>query len=154
MQISAEPGTYVLVMHESRPRSVQVGRLGRVHLAAGYYLYVGSAFGPGGLQARIMRHLRGEKTVHWHIDYLSPQDRWQEVWFTPFPEKMEHRLAKGLLSTNSVQAGVPGFGASDCSCVTHLFSCPRRPSPAWLEAIMIQDAGSAPGWLVRSRKTR
>ena len=46
-------------------------RFGKLTLAAGQYAYVGSAHGPGGLRARVGRHLRAEKPLHWHIDYLT-----------------------------------------------------------------------------------
>ncbi len=51
-------GTYVLVMRLGRLRRVRVGRLGVQEFPAGLYLYVGSAFGPGGLRARIRASVR------------------------------------------------------------------------------------------------
>ncbi len=57
-------GTYILVMHNSRETTVQVGRLSDLLLKTGWYLYVGSAFGPGGLMARLKRHLRKQKQRH------------------------------------------------------------------------------------------
>ena len=65
-----QPGTYVLILRVFRPASVRVGRLGRFHFPAGWYAYVGSARGPGGLAARISRHLRSPKPSRWHVDHL------------------------------------------------------------------------------------
>jgi len=42
----------------------------KLDLLPGYYIYIGSAFGPGGVRARMLRHLRADKPKHWHIDYL------------------------------------------------------------------------------------
>jgi len=60
----------VLILRLPCPATVNVGRLGRVRFPAGWYAYVGSAYGPGGLAARISRHLRPSKPSHWHLDYL------------------------------------------------------------------------------------
>ncbi|MCP3952032.1 MAG: GIY-YIG nuclease family protein, partial [Desulfobacterales bacterium] len=65
-----EAGTYALVMRLARPRTIPVGRLGPVIFKPGHYVYTGSALGPGGLAARIGRHLKPSKKFHWHIDYL------------------------------------------------------------------------------------
>jgi len=50
------PGVYALVIELCRDFSGYVGSLGRVTLARGIYVYVGSARGPGGLYSRIRRH--------------------------------------------------------------------------------------------------
>lgn len=54
--LSDEPGTYILILKSAVTRRVRVGRLGNLQLCAGYYVYIGSAFGPGGLRARIDHH--------------------------------------------------------------------------------------------------
>ena len=64
------PGTYALVLSASACQKFAVGRLGTLTVEPGFYLYVGSAFGPGGLAARVGRHCRREKTCRWHVDYL------------------------------------------------------------------------------------
>ena len=56
------PGTYVLLMRLSKRLDISVGTLGVLSAQAGYYVYVGSALGPGGLAARVGRHCRREKT--------------------------------------------------------------------------------------------
>ena len=45
-------GVYVLIFKLEASLEVEVGRFGRQMLPAGHMLYVGSAFGPGGLRAR------------------------------------------------------------------------------------------------------
>ncbi|MFW2853854.1 DUF123 domain-containing protein [Sphingomonas sp. TX0543] len=63
-------GSYVLLVHLSR--SLEFERPGLRHrFEPGWYGYVGSARGPGGIRARIGPHLCAEKAVHWHIDSLT-----------------------------------------------------------------------------------
>ncbi|MGE5612498.1 MAG: DUF123 domain-containing protein, partial [Bacillota bacterium] len=60
--IPATPGAYVLVIRLDRAAA---------GLPAGRYLYCGSARGPGGLRARVGRHMRKGKVVRWHVDRLT-----------------------------------------------------------------------------------
>ena len=69
--LPAAPGAYVLLLTANAPVVLNMPRFGKFTLAAGQYAYVGSAHGPGGLRARVGRHLRAEKPLHWHIDYLT-----------------------------------------------------------------------------------
>ena len=64
------PGTYVLVQRFSKRLEISVGKLGVLEAQPGFYVYVGSALGPGGLAARVGRHCRREKILRWHVDYL------------------------------------------------------------------------------------
>jgi len=50
------PGTYLLLLRLEEDREIEIGRLGSLFFPRGYYLYVGSAMGPGGLVARLARH--------------------------------------------------------------------------------------------------
>jgi Uri superfamily endonuclease len=45
--MKAQPGTYALGMRCSSDQQVEVGKLGSLRLQSGFYVYVGSAFGPG-----------------------------------------------------------------------------------------------------------
>ena len=74
---AAGKGSYVLLLRNQAAVTIQVGKSGMLQTKRGYYLYVGSAFGSGGLDARLRRHFRSEKRHHWHIDYL--RDRMQPV---------------------------------------------------------------------------
>jgi Uri superfamily endonuclease len=58
------------------------GRLPIV-LPAGRYLYCGSAKGPGGLKARLSRHMRRGKSVRWHVDQLTEQGLVIGGWIFP-----------------------------------------------------------------------
>lgn len=112
-------GSYVLLLSLDAPKEISIGALGRTEVAPGAYVYAGSALGPGGF-SRLERHrsvAAGESTTrHWHIDYLlgDPHMKLQDV--IRFPDRdIECRLAQEIGETV-----VPGFGASDCSCDSHL----------------------------------
>jgi len=121
------PGTYVLVLEVDEARSIRVGRLGDFPFPAGWYCYVGSAFGPGGVAARCGHHRRVGHRPHWHIDYLRVHCRLREIWYTHDSRPCEHRWAQCLGRIRGAQRPVPGFGASDCGCPSHLWHFRRRP---------------------------
>lgn len=106
---------------------VAVGKLGEFDLKAGYYLYAGSAL--GGLAARLARHCRSEKRLHWHIDYLTTRLEVQEAWIVKRQERLECACAEVLRSLSGAELPILGFGSSDCRCVTHLVYFPSLPSP-------------------------
>jgi len=64
---------------------LRIGKLGIHNLPHGYYVYVGSAL--GGLASRLRRHLRSEKRLHWHIDYLLRQAAVAQIWYAIGPDK-------------------------------------------------------------------
>jgi len=136
-------------------------------LRPGDYLYVGSAFGPGGLASRLGRHLSiRPKTRHWDIDFLASPEVADEraAWFLPSARKdgAECRWATAI---SLVPGATPvtgavgrmsarrGFGAGDCrrrcgcaagvpdACRTHLFRVDWKPTPRrlgeWLGARLI-----------------
>lgn len=114
-------GTYALRMRVDRPRETRIGSLGARAVAPGSYLYVGSALGPGGVRARVARHVRGDGPRHWHVDHLRAIARVVEVWFDRGGERLECAWAVALDDRADVRDPIPGFGASDCGCGTHLF---------------------------------
>lgn len=126
-RISPAAGTYLLVLAAARRRCVRIGRLGTLALRPGYYVYAGSAFGPGGLAARLGRHLRPPARLHWHIDSLRRHTRPVEYWIAE-GERREHQWAGLLRSLDGASIPLAGFGASDCACPSHLFFFERRPS--------------------------
>jgi Uri superfamily endonuclease len=131
-QLPCTSGTYVLLLHLSRSASIRVGRLGIVTFRRGYYAYVGSAFGPGGLAARVERHVRTGVRTHWHIDYLREIAQPVGVWFSAEGVRREHEWAKVLLCAPSANNAVPRFGASDCRCASHLLYLEHRAPKRWL----------------------
>ncbi|RMH04060.1 MAG: GIY-YIG nuclease family protein [Planctomycetota bacterium] len=131
-ELPAAPGSYLLWLELTAQHTLAVGRLGRVRFPAGHYGYCGSARGPGGLAARVGRHLRGDGRPHWHVDRLRAVAAPREVWFWPDPGPDEHALAAALAAAPGLELVAPGFGASDCRCPGHLFRAARPPAPALL----------------------
>ena len=126
--IKKETGNYILVLYNEQPQKIEVGKLGTVKLKKGYYLYVGSALGPGGVQARVKRHSQQHKKMHWHIDYLRKVTTLEEIWYLYSNKRYEHYFADLFQQTESMSVPLVGFGASDCNCQAHLFysqQCPK-----------------------------
>ena len=92
-----------------------------MRLQSGFYVYVGSALGPGGICARVNHHLRNSPRPHWHIDYLRPHANVEEVWLCHGRKRREHSWARLLSSMPGVSVPMLGFGSSDCACEAHLF---------------------------------
>lgn len=97
------------------PARLSIGKLGIYDFPAGHYVYTGSA--KCNIEARIARHLRQDKKLRWHIDYLlaSPYASVTKVT----------RFVQGECEFNQNTAGkilIAGFGASDCraGCGSHL----------------------------------
>jgi len=109
-------GTYIIILYMNMGKSIQIGALGKYKFKRGYYAYVGSAFGPGGLKSRVKHHIEPKKSYHWHIDFLNPVVK--EVWVSDHGARFEHAWATALGETASNK--ILGFGCSDCSCESHL----------------------------------
>ncbi|MCB2062000.1 MAG: GIY-YIG nuclease family protein [Novosphingobium sp.] len=114
------PGSYALLIELESDLAVRfAGHEGR--LDAGWYAYAGSARGPGGVGARIARHLSGSKKPHWHVDALTLVARRIDAIATR--DLSECEIAVRLAASNSFAHVLPGFGSSDCrTCVAHLLA--------------------------------
>lgn len=118
-----EGGTYTLVISLPRPIDVEVGALGEHRFDAGGYAYTGGAVGPGGF-GRLDRHRRvaaGEHDVrHWHVDHLMAHPATAVVAAGRTPGRDVECAVADALGNDLADGPVPGFGASDCSCPSHL----------------------------------
>lgn len=134
--IGLEPrsGSYALLCIPCTTGEIQIGKLGTLDLQPGYYVYVGSAFGPGGVRARIMHHIQRSSRPHWHIDYLKPHCTLEEIWVEYSEMKQESVWVERL--SNCVRSSTPliGFGASDGRADAHLFHFNSRPAVDLLHA--------------------
>ncbi len=126
----ARPGTYALLFACPRPARPRVGALGRVALEPGYLVYVGSAFGPGGLGGRLRHHLRRCSRPRWHVDHLRPHTRLLGAWCCNGDRDLEHAWAEAFADLPGASRPRLGFGSSDCRCPSHLLHLPRRPGAA------------------------
>ena len=122
----ASAGTYALLLSLFKPAHIRVGALGRYVLRPGYYVYVGSAMGPGGLRGRVGHHLKLSLKPHWHIDYLRQHAEIEQIWYT-YSTRREHEWAAAFQSLPGSSIPIPGFGSSDCHCQAHLIYFERVP---------------------------
>ncbi len=113
-----DQGLYILVISGEKGQKIKVAKLPETYYPPGFYLYVGRA--KRGLRKRVERHLRRDKKLFWHIDYLLRKSKVDEVW-TKHNSLDECRTAKKIaqIAKSSI---IPDnhFGASDCRCPGHL----------------------------------
>jgi Uri superfamily endonuclease len=138
MELPEDKGTYILVASVSQMRRLEIGSLGKFDLIPGSYAYVGSAFGAGGLRARVGHHLAATAEPHWHIDYLLQVASPAEVWYSTAGRKLEHHWAEFLEAAPRFRVPIARFGASDYhrSRRSHLFYSKRQPSFRWFQQQM------------------
>jgi Uri superfamily endonuclease len=113
-------GAYGLEFVVEQPFALRAGRLGMVVLPAGRLRYLGSAYGPGGLGARVRRHLDPtRRRDRWHVDALTRAVPVTRILVVPGGQECE--LVAAHLEDGRWSAPVPGFGSSDCRrCPSHL----------------------------------
>ena len=116
-------GSYLLLLELPRRRRLAVGRLGRVAFGKGWHVYVGSAMRH--LTARVARHLRRRKRLHWHIDFLRAAAG--RVVALPIRSSRREECELAAALADVLEPGPAGFGCSDCACATHLFRSPGDP---------------------------
>jgi len=114
-------GAYILIIKLEKPEEIIVGRLGRLLFRRGFYAYVGSAM--NGIEQRVSHHLKREKNLHWHIDYLLKKGKMTDVLVAEGTKSLECVTAQGL---GARLDSVKGFGCSDCRCKSHLFYSESR----------------------------
>lgn len=125
-QLPAQRGTYALLLYLSRATRVQIGKLGAFDFPRGYYVYVGSARGAGGLRARVTRHWGENKKYHWHIDHVRAVAKPVRVGYST-DARDDECLEAARLQARGGRVIAPRLGASDCACATHLWYFSRRP---------------------------
>ena len=117
--LTAVKGAYALVLRLEKPVRLNRPRTCRIRLRPAWYVYAGSARGPGGIRARLSRHFRREKTMHWHIDQLTI--RAVDVAALALLDGDECDLVERLNESTALAIAAPGFGSSDCRrCESHL----------------------------------
>jgi Uri superfamily endonuclease len=122
----ARGGTYALVILSKDWLRLLIGKLGIYDFPPGYYIYVGSAI--AGLDGRLKHHLKSEKRLHWHIDYLLQQATVAQIWYALGEDRLECKWNAILAELPGAAPIVPGFGSSDCRCYTHLTHFSTTPS--------------------------
>lgn len=116
--IPAAGGAYVLLIRLDRPLPIEIKAFAGSVLPRGLYAYCGSAYGPGGLHARIARHMRPHKALRWHVDRLTAAGRIEDVAIRIGGRECD--LVEELMAKRG-RVVLPGFGSSDCRrCAAHL----------------------------------
>jgi Uri superfamily endonuclease len=132
-------GTYALILALEASQVIQIGRLGFCRFAAGCYIYVGSARGPGGLAGRLRHHVGAAARPHWHIDYLRRKTALRSIWFAETDINREHDWARLLAQFPGVSLPVKKFGASDCLCPAHLFYVEHPLAPSFFQDYLARE---------------
>lgn len=139
-EIQALSGTYLLILKSRKITTIEVGKIGSMDVRKGYYLYVGSAFGPGGIKARVNRHLRQNKLLRWHIDYLRNHCSLEWVLVNYNTTKKESDWVKRLLLHPAYSIAFHQFGASDSCYPSHLFFSTELPTDKEISRVLaIED---------------
>lgn len=165
IDLPASPGAYLLELYLPKEVSLTIGRLGRASFPAGVMFYTGSALGPGGLKARLGRHLQphGARPLRWHIDYLRCAAQVCAFAYLASAQiadmaRMECLWSQALARLPGSSVPLSGFGASDCSlgCLAHLIAfageeksrLPLLFCSEWLQTL--EQVAGAPLTIVRS----
>lgn len=143
--LPVESGTYALVLRLAAPTTLRV--MGRpFDLLPGRYVYVGSARGPGGVRARLGRHVSGGSSPHWHVDVLRAVSDVESWAYSLDAAVTECRLAQALAALPCASIPIPRFGARDCRahCPAHLVVIPTDVDLIRLWATLLPSDGSHP----------
>ena len=133
-EIPPLPGSYALLLRLDGARRVRVGiAMGEIDFDRGDYFYLGSARGPGGLRARLGRHLLGGGRRRWHVDSLRAVSAVRGSAYALGEDRLECRWSRALAALPGAGYAAEGFGASDCrTCPAHLV---RLASGSLAEAV-------------------
>ncbi len=128
-----EGGVYILKIKLETEKEIKIGALGKKIFAPGYYFYAGTA--QRNLKARIERHYSSDKKFHWHIDYFLAESELEADFYFELPGEGECFLAQTLIKQGG-KTPIEGFGASDCSCGSHLIYFPLKTGKKIVEDLI------------------
>lgn len=109
--------SYILILILKKNLSIKVGSLGEIKFKKGYYIYIGS--GKRNVKKRVLRHIKRNKKIKWHIDYLTTNKNFKIKFIFLFNEISECELANKFYLNNF--SYIYKFGSSDCHCKSHLY---------------------------------
>ncbi len=116
MEKLPDKGIYLLLIFKDKEEGIRVGALGKIKFYKGYYVYIGSA--QRNLRKRVERHLRKEKKMKWHIDYLLSHSKIMDIFAKNYPKSYEEKIA---IKLGEKYPYIPNFGSSDSRAPSHLF---------------------------------
>jgi len=126
----ANMAAYALVMLLDAETHIRTGSLGVIRYPRGCYVYVGSAM--RGMASWVSRHMRRDKPLLWHVDYLTQHTQTMAALCDVAVSARECEWAGLLGCVEGAQVFPSGFGSSDCRCPGHLIYFPQRPPIAKL----------------------
>ncbi len=113
-------GSYALIIKVTKRVSLKPDKPWTIE--PGIYIYAGRA--SRGLSARIARHKKRIKPIHWHIDRLTTHQSATVKNVLILPDHPEEECAIIRVLMNIKTSAVPhaNFGSSDCreACPAHL----------------------------------
>ena len=109
-----DSGDYLFILHLADAKDIAIGS---------NYVYTGSA--RKNLAARLARHSRKRKKMHWHIDYLRQEADVVAALPVRTADDLEHDLARAVDAVADWR--IEGFGCTDCDCPSHLFGFAENP---------------------------
>ena len=119
-------GIYFLLIQIDNNFNLRIGKIGIITFFKGTYVYVGSAkgiVGGGELINRVLRHIRNNKRLFWHIDYLlnKKHSKIKGICIIKSLEVSECDLIKKIITSFDCEP-ILHFGSTDCNkkCPAHL----------------------------------
>jgi Uri superfamily endonuclease len=107
---------YLAFFRLEEQKTIGIGALAELEFKPGIYIYAGSAM--TNVEKRLKRHFSETENRYWHIDYFSAEAEPLDYFILPENSEYECKLADIM---EEVAQPVHSFGASDCSCGSHLF---------------------------------
>jgi len=115
-------GIYILELFAKNNLTFNHKKFGHIKLPNGYFYYIGSA--QKNLEQRIKRHVKKEKKLHWHIDYLTCKrsTKLKSIFIIKNRKKeYECKLVNEMQKIFYLKSLIKNFGNSDCTnCDSHL----------------------------------
>lgn len=120
-------GTYILILHLPINMPIRILRLDEHEYSAGFYAYVGSAFGSQSLSELLKTYLSPSHKQYRHIDYLLKAAQLEEIWFAPSVYNREIVWGELLLDIPGAIVSIDGFGPPPPELDSRLFYFDIRP---------------------------
>ncbi|MCD6300537.1 MAG: GIY-YIG nuclease family protein [Staphylothermus sp.] len=129
--IPSLPGEYLLILKVHKEMMIRTHGKRKFSLDPGIYVYIGSAHGLGGLRSRIIRHMRKNKKIFWHIDYLTTSNYVKIIGLVTIISFNKNVDFESMISKHMLSRFKPilGFGCSDKKRdKSHLYYCGKNLS--------------------------
>jgi len=116
-------GGYAIIIRIEKNIKIELFKK-NIDVKPGFYVYIGSACGPGGLRARILRHLKRTKKIRWHIDKITSNIN-AKVIIIIYSDKVQGNSFERKVSSCLFRKGldyIEKFGSTDDKeNISHLF---------------------------------